>query len=146
MAYDLMLIVHVVTSTMWVGGVFMAAFIDWPTAKSTIKDGKFPFEFVLSHGKKIFFWVYFAMAGLTLSGVSLLLSRPVADDQMIYVMAKFAALILMAGFTLYGTFITWPKLQVAINRDAQHIYQVYIYRAHATFFFGILAIIMGLVM
>ena len=144
MAYDVLLIVHVVTSTMWVGGVFMASLIDWPAMKSTLDGKKFPFSFVVSHGRQTFFWVYFAFFGLLVSGVGMILSRPLADEQLVFLVPKIIALAIMGGFTLYGTFITWPKLQLAVDKDAFSIYQVYIYRAQIIFVLGLVSIVMGL--
>ena len=138
------LVAHVVAATLWVGGVFMASMIDWPTVRATATDGRFPFAFVVGHGKRIFPAVYSASVLLVVSGAMLVwLHPPRESTEVILTVLKAAALATMIGFTLYGTLVSWPKLQLGTHEEAFRIYRAYMIRAYVIFGCGLFATILG---
>lgn len=139
------LVNHMIASIVWVGAVYMGAFIDWPAAKKTVPDGKFPFKFIVNQGKGVFFGVYFGIILLWVSGIGLTITTPITSRaQMILIGFKMFCLLVMTLFTMYGTFFSWRKLQLATHEEAFAIYKYYMIRAYTTFTCGIAASVMGL--
>ncbi len=146
MQYPL-IISHVIAATLWVGGVFMASVIDWPSARKSTPAGVFPFSFVVAHGQRILPAVYSAIIILLVSSLGLvLIDPPTTDLQIALLAAKAAALIVMTSFTIYGTVIAWPRLQLATHSEAFEVYRVYILRAHLTLSCGLAATVLGTVL
>ena len=137
--------IHLVATIIWVGAVYMGAFIDWPSARESMAKGKFPFKFIVGQGTKVFYSVYTGIFLLWFSGISLLIIKPIeSKTQILMVAVKVFCLLIMTLFTLYGTVFTWPKLQLATNEEAFRIYKYYIIRAICTFVCGIIASLIGL--
>jgi uncharacterized membrane protein len=145
MAKIVLLNIHLFASIIWVGSVYMGAFIDWPAAKKSVKPGQFPFEFIVGQGSKVFVSVYTGIFFLWTSGIGLLMIHPPqAPREILIASIKGVCLFLMTAFTMYGTFSTWRKLQVATHQEAFALYKYYMYRAYGTFSFGMIASILGL--
>jgi uncharacterized membrane protein len=137
--------IHLVATIIWVGAVYMGAFIDWPSAKESMAKGKFPFKFIVGQGTKVFYSVYTGIFLLWFSGIGLLIIKPIESKvQILMVVVKIFCLLIMTLFTLYGTLSTWPKLQLATNQEAFRIYKYYIIRAIITFSCGIIGSLIGL--
>lgn len=136
---------HVIAAIVWVGAVFMGTFIDWPAAKESVEKGKFPFKFIIGQGRRVFYSVYTGIIILWGSGIGLVIINPPTDTfKTVLVIIKIVSLFFMTVFTLYGTFATWPKMQLATDEEAYRHYKFYMYRAMGTFTFGIIASIAGL--
>lgn len=143
--YQIILTGHLVASTVWVGAVFMGTFIDWPSARASVPERRFPFRFIVGQGRRVFYSVYSGITILWVTGLALVVLRPPTTGwELSAVLFKVAALFFMTAFTLYGTLRTWPKLQLATDEEAYHHYKFYMYRAVGTFTFGLLAAIAGL--
>jgi hypothetical protein len=141
------LISHVVSGAWWTGGVFMASMVDWPAMKGS-SDGKvFPFNFIVAQGSRIVPYVYSAMVVLLLSGFGLLwLHPPHGTLGWSLAAVKILALAWMGGSTIYGTLVSWPKLQFALHEEAFVMYNRYIQRAYITFGCGILGLVAGVIL
>jgi len=145
MLEKILLNAHLIASLTWVGAVFMGTFIDWPAAKETVKEGEFPFRFIVGQGRRVFYSVYFGIILLWTTGIGLVLVHPPQDTRAMWLLAiKVFALFLMTSFTLWGTFFTWPKLQVATHAEAFEHYKYYMYRAQGTFACGLIGSVVGL--
>ncbi len=145
MLHKFFLTMHLIASLVWVGAVFMGSFIDWPAAKETVKSGEFPFRFMIGQGRRVFYSVYFGIFILWFSGIGLMMVNPPSGSRAIAMLSiKVFALFLMTAFTLWGTFKTWPNLQLATHEEAFNHYKFYTYRAKAVFVLGMMASIMGL--
>lgn len=145
MIYKILLTAHLVASLVWVGAVFMGSFIDFYAAKESVKEGAFPFRFIIGQGKRVFYSVYFGIFVLCTTGIGLTIHHPPQTRTEIFMLVvKMSALFLMTAFTLYGTFFTWPKIQLSTSEEAYELYKYYNYRAHAVFVLGIIASILGL--
>jgi uncharacterized membrane protein len=135
---------HLIAGIVWVGSVFMGAFIDWPSAKKSMPKGKFPFKFIIGQGTGVFYSVYMGIFFLWISGVGLIYFNPLETLlQKLLIGLKIFCLLIMTLFTLYGTFFTWPKLQLSNDEESFILYKNYIRRAMITFVCGILASILG---
>jgi len=144
-AEKILLSAHLVAGIVWVGSVFMGTFIDWPTAKSIVKKGNFPFDFIVGQGRRVFYSVYFGICMLWSTGLALFFVHPPANSTEIGILLlKTVCLFLMTAFTLYGTFFTWPKIQFATHEEAFNHYKFYMYRAIGTFTSGIIGSILTL--
>lgn len=138
------LINHLIASIVWVGAVYMGAFIDWPAAKKTVPRGSFPFKFIIGQGSRVFMGVYLAIFLLWVSGIGLIIVHPpLSGLQVMLVVIKVLCLIIMTGFTVYGTFSTWRKLHLSTDEEALDMYKYYMYRAYTTFSCGIIASVIG---
>ncbi|WP_340200596.1 hypothetical protein [Ascidiimonas sp. W6] len=136
---------HVIAAIVWVGSVFMGTFIDWPAARASVKKGTFPFQFIIGQGRRVFYSVYTGIGILWFSGIGLVIISPPTDTfKTVLIVIKIVSLLFMTGFTLYGTFFTWPKMQLATHEEAFRHYKFYMYRAVGTFSFGIIASLAGL--
>ena len=136
---------HVIAAIVWVGAVFMGTFIDWPAAKESVEGSKFPHKFIIGQGRRVFYSVYTGIIILWISGIGLVIVNPPADTfTIVMLLIKTVSLLFMTGFTLYGTFYTWPKMQLSTHQEAFRHYKFYMYRAMGTFTFGIVASLAGL--
>ncbi len=145
MIEKIILSIHLVAGIVWIGSVFMGTFIDWPTAKESVGKGKFPFRFIVGQGRRVFYSVYFGIIQLWGSGIALYIVLPPKDKtEMILLISRVICLSFMTLFTLYGTFFTWPKMQLATNKEAFHYYRYYKNRAIGTFSFGIIGAVLTL--
>lgn len=139
--------VHVVNSALWVGAVFMGSIIDPPALRRSADRPSFLANFIITQGATVFPWVYAAMASIFLTGIVLVwLHPPQSAFAGVVLAAKFVALGIMAGNTLYGTFVTWPKIQFATSDEVPVLWKAYLTRAYVTLGCGIFAFIMGVVL
>jgi hypothetical protein len=148
MLTNILVAVHVVNSALWVGAVFMGSVIDPPALKNSA-DGQpsFLVNFIVMQGARVFPWVYAAMSLIFLTGLSLTWLHPPQNTmELSLVIAKFIALGIMAGNTLYGTFVTWPKIQFATPEEVFVLWRPYLIRAYVTLACGIAAFIMGVML
>ncbi|MGH8932758.1 MAG: hypothetical protein ACRDZO_19595 [Egibacteraceae bacterium] len=138
------LAVHIAFLALWVGGVFMNRFVVWPTLQRTYAQHKFPLEFLVAQGRIIAPMIYTCIAMVFASGLALLLLRPPTTAIAWGLLAaKTVALLVMAGNVLYGTLVTWPKLQFSTPEETWALWHGYGIRAYTTFVCGIAAILMG---
>ena len=145
MIFKVALIVHVLSTIAWVGGVFMASWIDTRTLKNISKDNSFPFDFLIEQGRQIFPFVYFAIVAVLISGTILTLNHlPAQTNQWLFWFAKWGALLIMTINTVFGTIVTWPKIQFSNDQSAWVLYKGYKIRAYITFLCGILASVLGI--
>ena len=141
----ILLSIHLVAGVVWVGAVFMGAFIDWPAAKESVDDTKFPFRFMIGQGRRVFYSVYFGILQLWISGIGLYIVNPPQNNlEIMLLTGKTICLLLMTAFTMYGTLVTWPKIQLATHKEAFKLHKYYNYRAYGTFVFGISAALLTL--
>jgi uncharacterized membrane protein len=144
LARHILLNIHLVAAVTWVGAVFMGAFIDWPVARQSVPKGEFPFRFIVGQGNRVFYPVYTGMVLIWISGIGLtLLNPPQTVLALTMVLVKVFALLVMTGFTLYGSLSSWPKLQMATHKEALKSHRYYIYRAMTTYVMGILGSVLG---
>jgi hypothetical protein len=144
MLTNILIAVHVVNSALWVGAVFMGSIIDPPALRNSAKHPSFLMDFIIEQGIQVFPWVYAAMSLIFLTGLILTWLHPPQNTlQLVLVIAKFIALGIMAGNTLYGTFVTWPKIQFATVEEVPLLWKPYLIRAYITLACGLAAFIMG---
>jgi hypothetical protein len=142
-----LLIAHVLSGAVWTGAVFMASMIDWRAVQRTHDRKTFPFNFIVTHGNLIALPVYSAIVILLATSVGLLwLHPPATTAAWGLVGVKSVSLLFMVGATLYGTFVSWPKLQFALDEEAYKIYGRYIFRAYFTFGFGCVGLVTGTIL
>lgn len=140
----ILIAVHVVNSALWVGAVFMGSIIDPPALRRSADRPSFLASFIITQGATVFPWVYAAMASIFLTGIILALLHPPQSAFAVGILAaKFVALGIMAGNTLYGTFVTWPKIQFATPDEVPVLWKPYLIRAYVTLGCGIFAFILG---
>jgi hypothetical protein len=140
---NILLAAHIVSAAMWVGAVFMGAFIDPPALRGAGSPG-FLVNFIVAQGVGVFVWVYLAMTTIFVTGLLLVwLHPPQSTFQVTVLVLKGVALAVMAGNTLYGSLVTWPKIQFASAEEAPILWRPYLIRAYITFGCGVLGIILG---
>jgi uncharacterized membrane protein len=139
---------HIIPSIIWIGSVYMGTFIDWPVCKDINEKGRFPYNFIVGQGKKVYYSVYLGIILLWCSGIALIFLSPTdwSVRRIVLIIIKTICLSLMTGFTLYGTLVTWPKLQLSTNDEAYKYYRQYMRRATGTFVLGIIATITGIIL
>lgn len=136
--------IHTVSAAMWVGAVFMGAFIDPPALRASADSPWFLVNFIIGQATRVFLWVYMAMVAILLTGAVLIwLHPPQTSFQLALLTLKGVALAVMAGNTLYGTLVTWPKIQFADPAEVAVLWRPYLIRAYITFGCGVLGFILG---
>lgn len=146
---NILLGLHIVSAALWVGAVFMGSIIDPPALKtSTGQQGQqVMVNFIVYQGSRIFPWVYTAMITIFISGILLTWLYPPPSIFATMVLAgKFLALTMMAGNTLYGTLVTWPKIQFATPDEVTALWRPYLTRAYITLGCGIIAFILSVML
>src|SRR5437868_4001461 len=99
-------IIHILASTLWVGGMFMNIFIVSPTAAEVMKGRFQGLEFFALESKRIAPWLYGCAATLVLSGVGLIvLEKPTGGWSWTLIGMKSLCWLMMVGATLYGTLV-----------------------------------------
>ncbi len=147
MLTTILVAVHIVNSALWVGAVFMGSFIDPPALRLSTEHQSFKTSFIVAQGARVFPWVYTAMTLIFLTGIILTwLHPPQTTFEITLLIAKFLALAIMAGNTLYGTFVTWPKMQFATSEEVPVLWKPYLIRAYITLGCGIFAFIIGVML
>lgn len=142
----ILLAVHVVSSAMWVGAVFMGSIIDPPALRNSANRASFLMDFIIEQGIHVFPWVYTAMAAIFVTGLALTWLHPPQTPLAVGVITlKFIALGIMAGNTLYGTRVTWPKILFASPDEVPQLWRPYLIRAYITLGCGIFALILGVI-
>lgn len=145
MLLQFFVVLHVVATVTWVGAVFMGSFIDWPILTRAARDGRFPFDFIVGQGRRVFGAVYVGVVSMVVSSAGLLWLRPPRDALDVGLLVpKALALTFMVGSTIYGSLVTWPKLQFSTDAEAFAIYRWYNLRANVVFVVGIIATVSGL--
>jgi hypothetical protein len=138
--------VHIVSSAMWVGAVFMGSIIDPPALRNSAKHPPVLMDFIIEQGIHVFPWVYTAMAAILLTGLILTwLHPPQTALSVALISLKFIALGIMAGNTFYGTRVTWPKILFADPDEVLELWRPYLIRAYVTLGCGIFALILGVI-
>jgi len=141
---QLALVIHVIAGISWVGTVFTNCFIVWPTLRSMYARQEFPLEFLVTEGRRIAPWVYTAISSMLVSGLALVFLRPPATTTAWALLAaKTTALLIMAGNTIFGTLVTWPRLQFSTPEETWPLWHGYLIRGFVTFGCGIAAVLMG---
>jgi len=136
--------IHTVSAAMWVGAVFMGAFIDPAALRQSADSPWFLVNFIVAQATRVFLWVYLAMALILVTGGLLIwLHPPQTDFQVALLILKGIALAIMAGNTIYGSLVTWPKIQFATPNEVRVLWRPYLIRAYITFGCGVLGIILG---
>ncbi len=147
MLTTILLAVHVVNSALWVGAVFMGSFIDPPALRLSTERQSLRTNFIVAQGARVFPWVYSAMTLIFLTGIILTwMYPPRTPFEITLIVAKFLALAVMAGNTIYGTFVTWPKMQFATSEEIPVLWKPYLIRAYITLGCGIFAFIIGVML
>lgn len=147
MLTNVLVVIHVISSALWVGAVFMGSIIDPPALKNSAGRSSFLEHFIIEQGIRVFPWVYLAMGTIFLTGIILTwLYPPQTTFELVLIVAKFVALGIMAGNTLYGTFVTWPKIQFAVAEEVPILWKPYLIRAYVTLVCGLAAFLMGVIL
>lgn len=135
---------HTVSAAMWVGAVFMGAFIDPPALRESADSPWFLVNFIIAQGIHVFFWVYLSMVVILVTGGLLIwLHPPQTAFQVTLLALKGILLAIMAGNTIYGSLVTWPQIQFATPSEVRILWRSYLIRAYITFGCGVLGFILG---
>ena len=98
---------HVLSLSLWFGGLFGYVFMVWPAIISEARDD-FPRELLVMIAARTARWIYLAMATalLSLAGIWLLDGRAHLAS-----MAGYAALLIaLVANNVYGTLVAWPRI------------------------------------
>lgn len=144
---NMVLCLHLITSTLWIGGLFMDIFIVWPCAKVVSGEKTVPLDFLCIQGKMTAPWLYLGIAGLCGSGALLLWLTPPAAGGYVWTLVgiKAAALAVMTGNVVYGTVVAWPALMFAPMEEAPQLWRRHVLRACVTFGCGLIALVVSIV-
>lgn len=144
MLYTALGILHLTSAILWVGSVFMGSFIDWPVIRSATPKGRFPFDFIVGQGHRVFAAVYVGVVSQLVSSIGMVVLRPPQTPQQTVMLGfKGVALTFMVGSTIYGSLSTWPKIQFATNGEAFGYYKMYMRRAYAVVVLGLMSSVIG---
>lgn len=141
---NILISIHTVSAAMWVGSVFMGAFIDPPALRQSATSPEFLVNFIVAQAIQIFRWVYLSMSTILVTGLLLIwLHPPQTTFQITLLTLKGVALAVMAGNTIYGSIVTWPQIQFADPDEVPALWKPYKIRAYITFGCGVLGFILG---
>lgn len=141
---NILIAIHTINAAMWVGAVFMGSMIDPPALRQSADSPWFLVNFIVMQGRNVFIWVYLAMTLIFVTGALLIwLHPPQTAWEVTLLVLKGVALAIMAGNTLYGSLVTWPKIQFATPDEVQVLWRPYLIRAYITFACGIFGFILG---
>lgn len=99
--------VHVLSLSLWFGGLFGYVFMVWPAIMSEAGD-EFPRELLVTIAVRTARWIYLAMATalLSLAGIWMMDGRARAS-----LLAGYGVLLIaLVANNVYGTLVAWPRI------------------------------------
>lgn len=143
-AYHLLFTIHLLAAALMLGGVFMNAFVVWPSARATLGRTGFPLEFFVDEGRRIAPWIYLGLGTMLVSGVGLFLVQPpVARADFVRLAVRAVAYAVMLGNTLYGTVRIWPAIQFTVQDEGWLLWRRYLRLGRVTFAAALVLFILG---
>ena len=109
--------VHLLSLTLWFGGLFGYVAIVWPAILSEA-DGAFPRDLLVRIAVRTAPWIYLGMSSAFLSFLGIWLMGGVAAP-FVLVAAYGVLLVALVANNVYGTLVAWPRIMFAPERVAQ---------------------------
>lgn len=143
-AYHLLFTIHLLAAGLMLGGVFMNAFVVWPSARATLGRNGFPLEFFVDEGRRIAPWIYLGLGTILVSGVGLFIVQPpVTSWDFVRLAVRAAAYAVMLGNTLYGTLRIWPAIQFTVQEEGWLLWRRYLRLGRVTFAGSLVLFVLG---
>ncbi len=108
---------HVMSLTLWFGGLFGYVVIVWPAIMSDA-DGGFPRAILARIGMRSAPWIYLAMAAALLSLSGIWVMGGVASPRP-WLAGYSLLLAALVANNLYGTVVAWPRIMLLPQRSAR---------------------------
>lgn len=106
--------VHVLSLSLWFGGLFAYVAIVWPAVMSEA-DGTFPRAMLARIGMRTGPWIYLGMSAAVLSLAGIWLMDDVAAETPWLVVYALLLAALVAN-NVYGSVVAWPRLMLLPQR------------------------------
>lgn len=108
--------VHVLSLSLWFGGLFGYVVIVWPAIMSGA-DGTFPRATLASIGMRTAPWIYLGMSAALLSLAGIWAMDGVAAQRP-WMAAYSLLLAALVANNVYGTAVAWPRIMLLPGRAA----------------------------
>ena len=106
----LLIYLHVISLSLWFGGLFGYVVIVWPAIMGDA-DGRFPRGILASIAMRTAPWIYLAMAAALLSLVGIFAVGGVEADRP-WLIVYTLLLAVLVGNNVYGTVVAWPRIML----------------------------------
>jgi uncharacterized membrane protein len=113
---DALRYVHVISLSLWFGGLFGYVVIVWPAIISEA-NGDFPRALLARIAMRTAPWIYLAMASAVASLVAIWLLDPV-PIRAPWMLAYALLLTALVANNVYGTLVAWPRIMLLPGRSA----------------------------
>ena len=110
LAIGLLIYVHVLSLSLWFGGLFGYVAVVWP-AIMTDADGEFPRSILARIGMRTAPWIYLGMAAalLSLAGIA---AMDGVDAGRSWLVGYSLLLTALVANNVYGTVVAWPRIML----------------------------------
>jgi uncharacterized membrane protein len=113
---DALIYAHILSLTLWFGGLFGYVVIVWPAIISEA-NGEFPRALLAGIAMRTAPWIYLSMA-LALLSLGALWMRDAVPAPGPWVVAYTLLLIGLIVNNVYGTVVAWPRIMLLPQRNA----------------------------
>ena len=109
--------VHLLSLTLWFGGLFGYVAIVWPAILSEA-DGAFPRDLLVRIAVRTAPWIYLGMSSAFLSFLGIWMMGGVSAPSVL-IAAYGVLLVALVANNVYGTLVAWPRIMFAPERAAR---------------------------
>jgi len=109
--------VHLLSLTLWFGGLFGYVAIVWPAILSEA-DGAFPRDLLVRIAVRTAPWIYLGMSSALLSFLGIWVMGGVSAPAVL-IAAYGVMLTVLVANNVYGTLVAWPRIMFAPERVAR---------------------------
>lgn len=109
--------VHLLSLTLWFGGLFGYVAIVWPAILSEA-DGAFPRDLLVRIAVRTAPWIYLGMSSAFLSFLGIWVMGGVPAPSVLFAVYGVLLAALVAN-NVYGTLVAWPRIMFAPERVAR---------------------------
>lgn len=120
--YDLLVLIHVFAIISWLGAMYFNLTLIFPMYKS--HQGTTYAELMQEQGTRAAPLLYALIILTVVSGIWL---ANIAGQQLVsyWMLGKLGCLLLMVACHLYGSFVLWPRVFLALPQERDNLFYIY---------------------
>ena len=110
LAIDVLIYLHVISLSLWFGGLFGYVLIVWPALMSEA-DGEFPRAILARIGMRTAPWIYLGMSTALVTFATIWIVNGVAA-RTLWMAVYSLLLVALVANNVYGSAVAWPRIML----------------------------------
>lgn len=110
LAIDVLIYLHVISLSLWFGGLFGYVLIVWPALMSEA-DGEFPRAILARIGMRTAPWIYLGMSTALVTFATIWIVHGVAA-RTLWMAVYSLLLVALVANNVYGSAVAWPRIML----------------------------------